>query len=232
MAETAVRIPRPLAERFFEKVERVPFSGCWLWTASTTQRGYGCFALRRTKQEGAHRVSYRMHKGPIPDGLMVLHRCDVPPCVNPDHLFLGTCRDNAADMIAKGRQIKAQLKGSQCPNAKLTENAVIEIRERHRLGESDEWLASEFGVRQSIINKVRNRRVWTHVTEGAEMERRLYVVVENDGKAIVEKLVRAGSQAQAVSHVVKARFSAEAAKSDDVARLMAAGVTVQEAGAE
>ena len=99
--------PRPLAERFHEKYERVPESGCWIWTASRMAKGgYGKIVLHQGDQiaTGAHRVSWILHNGPIPDGLWVLHQCDVPACVNPEHLFLGTAKDNNRDCAQKGRK--------------------------------------------------------------------------------------------------------------------------------
>src|SRR6185369_11378251 len=76
---------------------------CWIWTAGTS-RGYGQFSRSHKVKVPAHRVSWVIHNGPIPDGLFVLHRCDRPECVRPDHLFLGTGDDNMADMVSKGRQ--------------------------------------------------------------------------------------------------------------------------------
>lgn len=92
----------PLIDRFEAKVERCPMSGCWLWTDAPNGSGYGRI-FTGGRDVMAHRVSYEMHCGSIPDGLQVLHRCDTPACVNPAHLFLGTHDDNMADMKRKGR---------------------------------------------------------------------------------------------------------------------------------
>lgn len=95
-------VRRPLDERFWEKVVTSPDS-CWLWTGAQSPRGYGAFVVSRGDVRTASRVSWELVNGPIPDGLWVLHRCDNPPCVNPDHLFLGTHQDNMDDMAQKGR---------------------------------------------------------------------------------------------------------------------------------
>lgn len=90
----------PRDERFWQKVEKT--DTCWLWRGSKNTTGYG--QLRTDRLEKAHRISWEIHNGPIPDGLAVLHACDNPPCVNPSHLWLGTQADNARDRQAKGRQ--------------------------------------------------------------------------------------------------------------------------------
>lgn len=98
---------KPIAERFWPKVDVRGHEECWEWTASRKERGYGVFS-RPGHNNGAlkaHRVSWELANGPIPDGLCVLHRCDNPPCVNPAHLFLGTIADNNRDMSLKGRVV-------------------------------------------------------------------------------------------------------------------------------
>ena len=95
----------PLSERVMSKV-RVEASGCWVWQGSAGKDGYGRMVYRLDGQRvirGAHRVSWEVANGPIPEGMHVLHRCDNPPCVNPAHLFLGTQADNMRDMTRKGR---------------------------------------------------------------------------------------------------------------------------------
>jgi HNH endonuclease len=93
---------RSLADRFWEKVKKT--DGCWEWTARRLPKGYGTISCvdHRTSL-CAHRVSWELHNGPIPDGMWVLHHCDNPQCANPDHLFLGTHTQNMRDMLAKGR---------------------------------------------------------------------------------------------------------------------------------
>lgn len=89
-------------DRFYSKVEKEPMSGCWIWTACCDRRGYGRFYFNG-KPERAHRASWQIHNGKIPDGMRVLHRCDLPCCVSPHHLFLGTQADNVTDMAMKWR---------------------------------------------------------------------------------------------------------------------------------
>ena len=89
-----------LSERFWAKVNRD--GDCWMWTGTLNHKGYGQFWFG-TKHHQSHRASWMMHRGPIPDGMWVLHKCDTPSCVNPAHLYLGTHAENMADMVARGR---------------------------------------------------------------------------------------------------------------------------------
>ena len=106
----------PPIERFLKNVSPEPNSGCWLWAGSLHNGGYGAFSA--FGESRANRVSYRLYKGDIPPGMFVMHKCDNPPCVNPDHLEIGTPRDNVRDMIAKNRHCPTNLmvwpKSSQC----------------------------------------------------------------------------------------------------------------------
>ncbi|WP_198527626.1 HNH endonuclease signature motif containing protein [Xanthomonas sp. SHU 199] len=83
----------------------VPEAGCWLWIGRMSTNGYGRIGIGRNKQYRAHRISWEHHFGPIPDGMYVCHKCDVRSCINPDHLFIGTAKDNARDREAKGRGV-------------------------------------------------------------------------------------------------------------------------------
>ncbi len=135
--------------RLIEKnITRVPFSGCWLWTKSVV-RGYGR-ASRGVKFAYAHRVAYEDYVGPIPKGLWVLHRCDVPSCCNPAHLFLGTPKDNTADSMAKGRH-KAPPRRSYW---KLTDQQRSEIVVKFNAGVPAVDLAAEYGVHKSRVHQL------------------------------------------------------------------------------
>lgn len=117
--------------RFMMKVEQT--ANCWLWMGNKQSKGYGFFRYLGRRQL-THRVSYMLHKGPIPNGLCVLHKCDNPPCVNPDHLFLGTKTDNARDRDLKGHKGIHNHHGEKNPSAKVTWDIVEMMRMLHSHG--------------------------------------------------------------------------------------------------
>lgn len=152
--------PKPVAERFESAIERVTESGCWLWTG-TTIRGYGVLYTgsrsdKTRRMVYAHRLAWELTRQPIRDGLFVLHRCDVPACCNPDHLYLGTHDDNMADRTARGRVPK----GEKHNQARLTAAQVREIRASNK---TQAALAARYGVSESAICHAVSRRTWRNV---------------------------------------------------------------------
>jgi len=152
-----------LPRRFWAKVDK---SGeCWEWTAATAM-GYGVINLEGAVTY-AHRLSWEMHYGPIPDGLQILHHCDNRRCVRPDHLFLGTLNDNMADMVAKGRH--ADARGEANARSKLTRRDVLAIRQEYAQGQiTQSSLAERYGVAISTIGHLLTGRSWRHVAGGGE----------------------------------------------------------------
>ncbi len=142
-------------------------NGCWLWTGFCNQDGYG--TIQRGKRPSyplfVHRVSWEIYKGPIPDGLNVLHNCpggDNPRCCNPSHLFLGTQLDNVRDMYNKGRDNKS--KGENQHSSKLTEKQVLEIRSKYIPYKYHTYiLAKEYDVDPKTIHKIIKRITWKHL---------------------------------------------------------------------
>lgn len=183
------RQSRPLADRFWDFVDKhgpVPqhqkkLGKCWVWTGGRTGTGrhrYGVINIGGQRRSGlirAHRASWELHRGPIPDGLCVLHRCDHPLCVRPSHLFLGSHADNTADMVRKRRE-----SWGRAPNPRATLPAYPERFVRPRLRPEDvvelrEWLAFGmttadlsfvFGVSDTMIYHVRSGRRWGSVQSG------------------------------------------------------------------
>lgn len=151
--------------RFEAKMSRQP-DGCWIWHGATTggTTPYGKLWLRGAYMK-AHRASYVLHVGAIPDGMCVCHTCDTPLCVNPEHLFLGTKADNAADMLRKGRggHFKNPPRGNRRKDSKLTETIVADIRARYANGESQSSIGRSYGIQQSTVHKVVHRIRWAHV---------------------------------------------------------------------
>jgi hypothetical protein len=149
-----------LSERFFAKIRKNDSTGCWEWTAQRDRCGYGRIS-KNQKPAIAHRVSYEMHKGPIPHGAFIMHSCDNPACVNPDHLSPGSHKDNMADMALKGRSPRGAMHPRPC--AVLTERDVIEIRAAR--GVTQKMLGAKYGVGQDQISRIRAGKRWGYVQE-------------------------------------------------------------------
>lgn len=146
---------KPLKDRLLAKIAIDPETQCWIWTGCLQPAmGHGQIAvggkgIGGKRIIGTHRVSWMVHRGPIPAGLIVCHRCDNPPCVNPDHLFLGTKAENSRDMVRKGRQKR----GEDLPQSKITDAQVEQIRAI--IGIPQTQIAAMFGLAQSTVSQIR-----------------------------------------------------------------------------
>jgi hypothetical protein len=147
------------ADRFWSKVDKRGPDECWNWTSTMSDKGYGRFAIHN-RDFYAHRISYELTNGPIPDNLEVCHSCDNRACCNPAHLFLGTHFENMLDAISKNRFAK----GERSSNAKLTEEQVFEMRTMYWSGGfSQATLSLKYGVSSRAIFCVVHGILWTHV---------------------------------------------------------------------
>lgn len=152
----------PIQKRFWEKVNIKSDDSCWEWESNIGTGGYG-IVMENGRQLKAHRVSYELTYGSIPDGLCVCHKCDNPPCVNPSHLFLGTIAENMRDMDNKGRRTKKRAVGSKVHTAKLVENDVIKIKEMISNSVPCTEIAKLFGVHKQIVYCIKYGKTWKHV---------------------------------------------------------------------
>lgn len=161
---------KEVQSRFWSKVNKLTESGCWEWTGSVNLPPvlpYGRFTLNGVVK--AHRVSWILEYGKIPDGLCVCHKCDNPRCVRPDHLFLGTHKDNQQDCLNKGRHVVKYGRqpgtkfGVNAPSARLTEPQVLEIRSKYAISKNRLELARKYNITPQAIGKIVNRKSWTHL---------------------------------------------------------------------
>ena len=139
---------------------------CWEWRGARKKSGYGNVRIDGIYRV-SHRVAFELANGDIPDGYLVCHICDNPPCCNPTHLMLGVPKSNAADMLIKNRQKRPEYaaRGERNANAKLTSQDVAEIRRRYQEKEANQYqLAEAFGVSQASIGAIIRRKTWRHVT--------------------------------------------------------------------
>lgn len=166
--------PRPLADRFWAFVVKSD-DGCWLWTGPVAGRGYGMITLeggRSAKRAYAHRLSWEWANGrAVPRGLMVLHSCDVPACVRPDHLRIGTAKDNADDARERGRLASTDLTrhpGESNGRAKITAEQALEIRNLYRAAPRKvrirrgtlSQIASTYGITTTMVLLIAKRKNW------------------------------------------------------------------------
>lgn len=151
-----------LVERFVSKIEKTP--ECWLWKGTTYNRpkiNYGKIQVCG-KEYSAHRMSWKIFRGEVPLGMCVLHKCDVPLCVNPDHLWIGTSAENCRDREAKNRSNHGS--GEKIATAKLTAREVLEIRSKYDSSRGKyNRLAEEYGVDRKTIAQIVRRKTWQHI---------------------------------------------------------------------
>lgn len=142
----------------FNQLYKVSERGCWEWLGYKTRKGYGTQRFGG-KKILAHRYSYELYNGKIPDGLCICHKCDNPSCVNPDHLFLGTIQENNLDCIKKGRIARGEKRGSKLKeeDIKLIRNLYNTYKIYHK------QIATMFGVSRTSITLILNNKRWSHV---------------------------------------------------------------------
>lgn len=157
-------LPKPIASatEFFthhaRRIQEISVSGCWIWMGSHLVTGYGEVTMVSGKAL-AHRIAYEAANGPIPEGMVVRHRCHVPECVNPSHLIVGTQADNMGDMTAAGRQSR----GEHRPKSKMTADLVRDLRAKAAAGVTIYRLAKTYGLCWSVAWRIVHRKSWSHV---------------------------------------------------------------------
>lgn len=158
---------RSLADRFAELVDRRAADECWIWTGPRRRRGYGAINEGGTggRTLVASRVAWELaHGKSIPEGMIVRHSCDNPPCVNPAHLLLGTHADNSRDRVDRGRHVR----GVDHPRARLTEQQVIEIVGLLAQHVNQHEIAERFGISQALVSGIRRGTHWSHIARPTE----------------------------------------------------------------
>lgn len=144
------------ADYFWARVEKGDRGACWPWTRGRFPFGHG-FVKLNGRTTGSHRIAWHLARGPIPEGLCVLHKCDNPPCCNPDHLFLGTHRDNANDRHRKGRTARIN------HTAKVSAGEVAIIRAEYKRGVSTRDLSARYHIDMCAVWRIATYRTWRWV---------------------------------------------------------------------
>ena len=145
-----------ISEKIANKVAKIPETGCWIWLGSITKHGYGKMTLGAKTHINAHRASYELKHGPIPEGMLALHHCDIKCCVNPDHIFLGTQQANMNDKVCKNRQANGIKHGM----SKLTEEQAKEAKFGNV---KPVELAKKFNCSATTIRQIRSGLYWKHL---------------------------------------------------------------------
>lgn len=162
MGNRRARTKSEFIDMFLNQIEYDTNGGCWLWSRCVDPDGYGMVSYDfgdGKKAHKTHRVSYQIHFGKVPEGFVVRHKCDVPACVNPSHLVIGTQFDNIQDRVLRGRN--GDIKGIRHPNSTLTEKDVLWIRS---LRNPDiQKIAKQYDVSYQAIQKVIDRITWKHI---------------------------------------------------------------------
>ena len=146
----------PLSDKIERNIIRIPESGCWIWMSSLNKGGYGKTGLGKGSCLSAHRVSYENKYGEIPKDKFALHTCDIKCCVNPDHIFIGTQKENMQDKVRKNRQAKGESHGRH----KLTELQAIEIKSSAKRPMD---LAKKFNCSITTIRQIKSGLYWKHL---------------------------------------------------------------------
>ena len=149
-----MRATKSFEERLERHIERLPESGCWIWMGATLENGYGKVRYAEMKSALAHRASYSYYKGGLSKDKYVCHTCDIPSCVNPNHLFLGTPTENQQDSKRKGRAIRATFK--------LEKSKIYEIKSYLTHGYSQKEIANLFGISQSMVSMINTKKAWSN----------------------------------------------------------------------
>lgn len=147
--------------RFWDKVKKT--ETCWLWNATVGTNGYPQFYLNG-RHRAAHRISWEMSNGSIPEGMCVCHTCDITHCVRPDHLFLGSNQENILDRVRKGRSYRP---GSDLISGrKLTDSQALELIQKRKAGATLSSLANEYGLNCPAVSAIINGKSWKHLPRG------------------------------------------------------------------